>query len=94
MFNVIVSPRFKRSYKKFVRIFPYLQKNIDYTIDILSEDPFSPLIFPHKLSGELFEMFACKCGYNCRILYSIRKIKGEKNKTLVLVDIGTHDDVY
>ena len=94
MYNIIISQRFKRSYKKFVRNYPYLQKNIDFTIQELSINPFSPLLFSHKLSGDLFELFACKCGYDCRIIYSIENLKDAKDKTILLVDIGTHDDVY
>lgn len=94
MYKIIVTQRFKRSYKKFVRSFPYLQENIDFAINELSKNPFSPLIFSHKLSGDLFELLACKCGYNCRIIFSIEKIKNEKDKSILLVDIGTHEDVY
>jgi mRNA interferase YafQ len=94
MYNIIISQRFKRSYKKFVKNFPYLQDNIDFAIKTLSEDPFSSFISTHKLSGDLFELFACKCGYNCRIIFSIEKLKHEKNKTILLIEIGTHDDVY
>jgi mRNA interferase YafQ len=94
MYNVIVSKRFKRSYKKFLKNFPYLQDNIDFAINKLSIDPFSPLISSHKLSGDLFELYACKCGYDCRIIFSIEKIKDEKDMTIFLIDIGTHEEVY
>jgi mRNA interferase YafQ len=94
MYKVIVSQKFKHSYKKFVRKYSYLQTNIDKAVIELAENPFSPSLSTHKLSGELFELFACKCGYNCRIVFSIEKIKVETEKTIVLVDIGTHRDVY
>jgi mRNA interferase YafQ len=94
MYRIIVSPGFIRSYKKFVRSFPYLQKNIDNAIKMLSEDPFSPQIFTHKLSGDLFELYACKCGYDCRIVFSIEEMPNEAEKVILLVNIGTHDDVY
>jgi len=69
-----------------------LQENIDFALNELSKDPFSPSIFTHKLSGDLFELYACKCGYDCRILFSIEKMK--KEKIIMLIDIGTHEDVY
>jgi len=92
MYQLIISQRFKRSYKKFIRKFSYLQENIDFALNELSKDPFSPSIFTHKLSGDLFELYACKCGYDCRILFSIEKMK--KEKIIMLIDIGTHEDVY
>jgi mRNA-degrading endonuclease YafQ of YafQ-DinJ toxin-antitoxin module len=94
MYKIIVSQKFKRSYKNFVSRFPYLQENIDNAIKELSIDPYSPLISSHKLSGDLFELYGCKCGYDCRIIFSIEKIKEEKDKYILLVDIGNHDDVY
>ena len=94
MYKLIISNKFKRSYKNFVKKFPYLQDNIDFALNKLSEDPFSPSIRSHKLSGELFELYACKCGYDCRIIYSIEKINNQDEQIILLIDIGTHDNVY
>ena len=94
MYSIIVSPRFKRAYKRFVRNYPYLQNNIDYAINKLSEDPFAPLFNLHKLSGDLYELYACKYGYDCRIISSIDKSTIRNSASVLLVDIGTHRDLY
>ncbi|MBM2813475.1 MAG: addiction module toxin, RelE/StbE family [Ignavibacteria bacterium] len=94
MFNVVISERFKRSYKKFVKSYPHLQEKIDSIIIELSKEPFSQIISTHKLSGDLFELYACKCGYDCRIIFSIEKMDEPQDNIILLVDIGTHDDVY
>ncbi len=94
MYPIIISLRFKRAYKRFVRNYPYLQNNIDYAINKLSEDPFAPLLNSHKLSGDLYELYACKCGYDCRIIFSIEKSTNSDSASVLLVDIGTHQDVY
>ncbi len=94
MYNLIVSPRFKRSYKKFIKKQPFLKDNIDFAILEIAKDPFNSILNTHKLSGELFELYACKCGYNCRIVFSIEKGKTSENAIIILVDIGTHEDVY
>ena len=94
MYKIIISPRFKRSYKKFIKKYPYLLDNIDFSINQLSENPFNPAIKTHKLSGELYELYACKCGYDCRIIFSIEKVDGETDSVILLVDLGTHDNVY
>lgn len=86
--------RLKRSYKKFVKNKPALQKSIDETVSTLAENPLSPSLLTHKLSGELFELFACKCGYDCRILFSFEEAPKINEKVIILVDIGTHEDVY
>jgi mRNA interferase YafQ len=92
MYKIIISPRFKRSYKKIVRKKPYLQESIDSAIMLLAEDPFSHSLNTHKLSGEFREFLSSKCGYDCRIVFSIKKIK--EIDSIILVDIGKHDDVY
>jgi mRNA interferase YafQ len=92
--KIITSNRFKRSYKKFVHNYPYLQNNIDEVITQLSENPFKENLATHKLSGDLYELYASKCGYNCRILFSIEILPQKDEKIIVLVDIGTHEDVY
>ena len=92
--KIVISNRFKRSYKKYVRKFPQLQENIDKIISLLSENPFSHNLITHKLSGELFELYACKCGYDCRIIFSLEDIPTEKEKIILLIDICTHEDVY
>ncbi len=78
-----------------MRNYPYLQNNIDNAINKLSEDPFAPLLNSHNLSGDLYELYACKCGYDCRIIFSIEKsTNNDSAASVLLVDIGTHQDVY
>jgi len=94
MIKIIVSSRFKKSYRNFVRKFPYLLEKIDEALLELSKNPFSDSLRTHKLSGELFGLYACKCGYDCRILFTIEKNKDNIGSSILLIDIGTHDDVY
>jgi len=37
-------------------------------------------------------LLACSCGYNCRIIFTVEKQKNEE--MILLIDIGTHDEVY
>jgi mRNA interferase YafQ len=60
----------------------------------LEEDPFSTDLKSHKLSGNLYGLYACSCGYDCRIVFSIKKDIKNKTEFIILVDIGTHDEVY
>ena len=58
----------------------------------LEEDAFAPALKTHKLSGDLYGYLACSCGYGCRIIPQLKKlIKGE---FILLIDIGTHEEVY
>jgi mRNA-degrading endonuclease YafQ of YafQ-DinJ toxin-antitoxin module len=94
MYEIIVSHKFKKAYKKFIKRFHYLSDSIDFAIRNLAQNPFNPSLNTHKLSGELYELFACKCGYDCRIVFSIEKVPGKEFTEILLLDIGTHEDVY
>jgi mRNA interferase YafQ len=60
----------------------------------LEEDAFSLQLKTHKLSGNLFGLLACTCGYDCRIIFSIEKDSSTHKEVVLLIDIGTHDEVY
>ena len=89
-----VSPKFKKAYRKFVRKYPFLQTKIDKAIKQIESDAFAPELVTHKLSGNLFGLFGCTCGYDCRIVFSLEKEKPSGEEFIVLIDIGTHDEVY
>jgi mRNA interferase YafQ len=94
MYRIITSPKFKRSYKKFINKYPFTTEKLQDILYILSENPYSPLLSIHKLSGALLGLYACKCGFDCRIVFSFEKMPDTNEDVLMLIDIGTHDDVY
>ena len=57
-------------------------------------DVFAPSLGIHKLSGNLFGLLACSCGYDCRIVFTIEQDAENDREVIVLLDIGTHDEVY
>jgi mRNA-degrading endonuclease YafQ of YafQ-DinJ toxin-antitoxin module len=60
----------------------------------LEEDAFVPELKTHKLSGNLYGLYACSCSYDCRIIFSVEKDSKSKTEAILLIDIGTHDEVY
>ncbi len=93
MRRLVLTPKFKRAFRKFVRRDPRLQKRIEETLEQMQEDVFRASLGTHKLSGDLQGLWACVCGYDCRIVFSIEH-KGDKEEVVVLLDIGTHEQVY
>jgi mRNA-degrading endonuclease YafQ of YafQ-DinJ toxin-antitoxin module len=57
-------------------------------------DVFAVDLGTHKLEGKLVGLRACSCGYDCRIVFSIEKDKDTAQEVIVLLDIGTDDEVY
>ncbi len=92
--ELVLTPKFKRAFRKFVRHNARLQKRIEDTLMQMQQDVFTPSLGTHKLSGVLEGLRACSCGYNCRIVFSIERNPVDDAQVIVLLDIGTHDEVY
>ena len=91
---LISTPRFERSHRKFVRHDRELQRRIEQTLVQMQEDVFAPTLGTHKLSGEFYGLWACSCGYDCRIVFSIERDEIAQQERIILQTIGTHDQVY
>jgi mRNA interferase YafQ len=94
MRQLVLSRAFKRAFRKFVKRNPQLQSQIGDILSQMQADVFAPQLGTHKLSGNLSGLRACSCGYDCRIVFSIEKNKVTNHEVIVLLDIGTHDEVY
>jgi addiction module RelE/StbE family toxin len=94
MRQLVLTPKFKRAFRKFAKNNDTLQRRIKETLQQMEVDVFSPALGTHKLGGKLEGLQSCSCGYNCRVIFSIEQDNKTKNETIVLVDIGTHDEVY
>lgn len=92
--ELVITPKFKRAFRKFVRQNARLQKRVEDTLLQMQEDVFTTGLGTHKLSGVLEGLRACGCGYDCRIVFSIERDPITGNEVIVLLDIGTHDEVY
>ncbi len=92
--KLILSKSFEKSYRKFITKNPNLKPVIEKALLKLEEDAFAPGLRTHKLSGNLFGYFACSCGYDCRIVFSIEINIKSKGEFILLIDMGTHEEVY
>jgi mRNA interferase YafQ len=87
-------PSFKRSFKRLTRKNPQLQDKILEVLELLSIDPFVPSLKSHKLAGKLDGLWSCSVAYDCRIIFALRTDTTNGEILIVLVDIGSHDEVY
>jgi len=60
----------------------------------MTNDVFTAHLGAHKLSGELLGLWACSCGYDCRIVFALETDPTTGGEVILLLDIGTHDEVY
>ncbi len=92
--ELVSTPHFDRAYRKIVRRCPWLQSKIDQAILTLEQDVNASILQTHKLTGKLNGLLACSCGYDCRIVFSVEKEIAKNKEFILLIDIGTHEDVY
>jgi mRNA interferase YafQ len=84
---------FVRAFKKTTKRNSALTEKIFVTLQTLIENPFQSSLDTHKLHGALQGLFACSVEYDCRIVFSIEK-ESQAKELIILIDIGTHDEVY
>lgn len=53
---------------------------------------FSSSLKTHKLKGEFEGYWSCSVTYDIRIIFKI--VKDESEDAILLLSIGTHDEVY
>ncbi len=92
--ELVLTPKFKRAFRKFVRRNAKLKERIEATLIQMEEDVFDASLSTHKLSGKLKGPRACSCGYDCRIAFTIEQNLENGDEVIVLLDIGAHDEVY
>jgi mRNA-degrading endonuclease YafQ of YafQ-DinJ toxin-antitoxin module len=58
----------------------------------LAEDAFDPRLRTHKLKGNLANCWASSAGYDLRIVFELVPQSGTEG--ILLLSVGTHDEVY
>jgi mRNA interferase YafQ len=93
MREIVLTPKFKRAFQKLIKRNPQLEIKLIQVLQMMKEDVFTPQLSTHSLLGKLSGLKACSCGYDCRILFSI-EVSKDRLETILLLDIGTHNEVY
>ncbi|MGD9971134.1 MAG: type II toxin-antitoxin system YafQ family toxin [Sulfuricurvum sp.] len=75
---------------KFFKKHPELLDKYVVILKKLSNDPFESSLKLHKLQGNLEKFHAVRLTYEYRIVLILMIV----DERIILVDIGTHDDVY
>jgi addiction module RelE/StbE family toxin len=92
--KLVAHKSFKRAFKKLIKKNPQLQERILYILDLLENDPFTPSLKSHKLTGDLDGYWSCSVNYDCRIIFTFSQDEDSEETLIILVDLGSHDEVY
>ncbi len=90
MRTVIWSNAFTKSFKRWLRKRPDLHNDIAEALRLLVVNPFAPQLETHKLKGKLSDSWA----YDLRVLFDFVKAEKDREDDILLLAIGTHDEVY
>lgn len=76
--------------KKLLRKHPDIHNQYQKTLELLEIDPHHPSLRLHNLSGRLRELSSVSINMSYRITLELEI----KDKEIILVNIGSHDQVY
>jgi mRNA-degrading endonuclease YafQ of YafQ-DinJ toxin-antitoxin module len=65
---------------------------IEAALEKLADDAFDPRLKTHKLKGDLAGRWSASAAYDLRIIF--RFVRHEQSESILLLSVGTHDDVY
>ncbi len=89
MIEVSFSPTFKRAFKKKIKKNRLLEERFWTKLDLFIKNPFDKELRTHKLSGNLKDLWSFSIEINVRVIFFFAD-----TKKAVLIDIGTHNEVY
>jgi mRNA-degrading endonuclease YafQ of YafQ-DinJ toxin-antitoxin module len=93
MRRLVWEASFRRAFKRRAWRDGALQERILGVLEVLVENPFEPELKTHKLRGQLTGLWAAWVEYDCRIVFAFASDPPNED-AIVLVDIGSHDEVY
>jgi mRNA interferase YafQ len=94
MGELVLTPRFERAFRRLARKNPALQPQIETTLRRMADNLNDPRLKTHHLSGQLAGFHACSAAYDCRIVFVKQKHPKTGAEVLLLVNIGSHEEVY
>ncbi|OGQ96388.1 MAG: plasmid stabilization protein [Deltaproteobacteria bacterium RIFOXYD12_FULL_57_12] len=90
MYTLVWTAGFTRAAEKFVKRHRELRKKFAETLRDLEQDPFQPHLRYHHLGGKLKGLQAVSITDSYRITLTVFISERE----IILLDVGSHDEVY
>ncbi|NEP36783.1 MULTISPECIES: type II toxin-antitoxin system mRNA interferase toxin, RelE/StbE family [unclassified Moorena] len=88
------TPQSLRALKRVIRKRPDFRPLIEKTLRQLAEDPFHSSLHTHKLKGDLSNIWSCSIDYSYRILFEFIENPDDQEEAILLLNLGSHDEVY
>ena len=89
-FRIIYTKSYLKRATKFAKCHPDLLGQYEKTLKLLELNPFHPSLRLHRLSGSLSDLYSASINISYRITLEFLIDDGK----IVLVNVGSHDEVY
>lgn len=90
MYTIEATKHFLRQSGKFLKKHPELRSRFEEVVEAMRHDPFHPSLRLHQLGGKLADFHAISLTRSYRITLTLQITE----KEIILLDIGSHDEVY
>ena len=90
MYKLIFTNTYLKKEKKFIKKHPELKERYKKTLSLLMDNPHHPSLRLHKLQGKLSKYYSISITMSYRIVLDFIIT----DKEIILLDIGSHDEVY
>ncbi len=94
MRTLIWGKTFVKAFKRTVKKSLLVRRQLEETLRRLENDPFAPSLATHKLKGNLAGLWACRAGYDLRIVFEFVNTENSAEESIFLLEVGTHEEVY
>lgn len=94
MKTLVWSAAFLRAFQRAACRRPELRAKTERALQQLIAEPFHATLHTHKLKGELNGVWACTVDYDNRILFEFVQNAESGDEEILLLTLGTHDEVY
>lgn len=89
---LLQSSAFARDLRTWIKTHPKSLPELERTLEQLSADVFHPSLRTHKLRGPRRHCWSSSAGYDLRIIFEF--VQHEGAEAILLLAVGTHDQVY
>ncbi|MEQ1815028.1 MAG: plasmid stabilization protein [Nitrosomonas sp.] len=89
-YTLIFTDSYKKRARRFAQKHPELKEPYRKTLQLLAFNPYHPSLRIHPLKGKLSALHSVSINLSYRITLEILIIE----KEIILVNVGSHEDVY
>lgn len=89
-YTLIFTDSYKKRSKHFAKNHPELKESYRKTLQLLAYNPFHPSLRVHPLKGKLSGLHSISINISYRITLEMMITE----KEIILINVGSHDDVY